>query len=139
MKKINLLLYAIAFMLNGCGEANDMSEIYFESKEVKVSVVLSKVEKDKNANYSVIYGKIALTPQASVKNYVDLSCFQLGLGSETTSNIYIDSVASFNPERMLLNQDGKLDYKVHWNIDKQVETEDLRRFSIVKVKENCLY
>ncbi|ANB24604.1 hypothetical protein A6F57_04895 [Alteromonas stellipolaris] len=110
-----------------------------ESKEAKITVELSKVVKSKNDDSSLVYGSFKLIPLLPVRNYVDLSCFQLKIENEVSSKIYIDSVASFNSERMLLNQDGKLEYKVYWNIDKRVETEELKNFSLIQIRENCLH
>ncbi|WP_156501757.1 hypothetical protein [Alteromonas stellipolaris] len=139
MNKINLTLCSIIFMLSGCGETDSVLEMNLESKEAKITVELSKVVKSKNDDSSLVYGSFKLIPLLPVRNYVDLSCFQLKIENEVSSKIYIDSVASFNSERMLLNQDGKLEYKVYWNIDKRVETEELKNFSLIQIRENCLH
>ncbi len=139
MKINNVLMCMIILIITGCGKANDITEVYFESEDEKVSIELFKVEQSKSNAYYIVYGNLSLVSLMPSNNYVDLGCYQLKLERNITSDIYIDSVASFNPARLLLNESGKFDSKVYWSIDKKIEAKDLKRFTLVKVKNNCFY
>tara|TARA_B110001452_G_C14839677_1_gene293233 strand:+ start:33 stop:458 length:426 start_codon:yes stop_codon:yes gene_type:complete len=137
--RIILIVGLICFSLNGCGKENEIVELHLKSKEMKVSVDMLKLEKSKKSNYSLIYGTLTVTPILPVKSYIDLTCFQLMLGSETTTSIYIDSVASFNPERMIFSQDESMNQKVYWNFNSQIEPEQINELTLVNVKNSCLH
>ena len=137
--RIIISVSLICFALNGCGKEGKIVELHLESKEVKISVDILKVEKLEKNNYSLIYGTLTVTPILPVKSYIDLSCFQLKWENETTTNIYIDSVASFNPKRMILGQKESINQKVYWNFNTQIESEQINNLTLVNIKDSCLY
>ena len=119
-----------------CGEQKFEHKIQTELESADITIRLIKAKIDNSDNSSIVYGTILVEPQKGKINHVDLSCFELSLNESSTDNVYVDSVAHFNVERVSPQDSGKFEYSIYWTIDTKIDNSKLSSFNLVKPSDS---